>query len=62
MPPPIDPAAFAALVAATGLTLDPAQITSLREGYALVEPLLERLHAPLPREAEPALTFIPEQG
>ncbi len=62
MPPSIDPVAFAALVAATGLPLDAAQIATLREGYALVEPLLERLHAPLPREAEPALIFKPEQA
>jgi hypothetical protein len=62
MTPPIDDAAFAALVAASGLPLDPTQVASLREGYALLAPLLERLHAPLPREAEPALTFTPEQA
>ena len=62
MTAPIDDTAFAALVATSGLTLSAAQLMSLREGYALVVPLLERLHAPLPREAEPALTFTPEQA
>ncbi len=58
----IDDTALAALVARSGLTLSPAQMASLREGYALILPLLERLHAPLPRAAEPALTFTPEQA
>jgi hypothetical protein len=57
-----DEAAFAALVARSGLPLTPAQIAAVREGYALLEPLLERLHQALPREAEPALTFAPRQS
>lgn len=62
MTAPIDDTAFAALVARSGLALSPVQLTSLLEGYALILPLLDRLHAPLPRAAEPALTFSPEQA
>ncbi len=62
MPAPSDPATVAILLAQAGLSLRPEQIASVAEGYALIQPLLDRLHAPLPREAEPSLTFTPEQA
>jgi hypothetical protein len=62
MPSGIDDAAFAALVAQAGLPLSPAQITVIREGYDLLQPLLQRLHGDLPREAEPAVIFTPRQS
>ena len=62
MPSGIDDAAFAALVAQSGLPLSPAQAAAIREGYDLLQPLLARLHGDLPREAEPALVFTPRQS
>lgn len=61
MPAPADPAVVAILLAQAGLSLRPEQIAAVTEGYALIQPLLDRLHAPLPRAAEPALIFTPEE-
>ena len=62
MPPRLSAEAFAALVAAAGLPLSADQTSTLHAAWGMVEPMLDRLHAPLPREAEPALIFTPEQG
>jgi hypothetical protein len=53
-------AGFAAMVAATGLPLNAAQIAELREVYPMLQATIARIAAPLPREAEPALIFQAE--
>jgi hypothetical protein len=45
-----------------GHNLTPAQIEALLPGAAIFRRMIERVNAPLPREAEPALTFDVEQG
>lgn len=60
MKPSIDLATFATLVDHSGLTLTPEQIASVYEGYGYLEAMIARVNAPLPREAEPALIFRPE--
>jgi hypothetical protein len=60
MKPKISESDFAALVAQSGLPLTKEQIAMLHEVYGLVEPMIARLTAPLPRESEPALIFVPE--
>ena len=62
MQPRINEADFAVLVAQTGLTLTPTQRQDIYDAYGLVEAMRDRVHAPLPRAAEPALTFKPHQG
>ncbi|HET6183158.1 MAG TPA: hypothetical protein VFA03_06135 [Acetobacteraceae bacterium] len=56
----IGEAEFKLLVAAAGLTLSAAQLATLRHGYGLFRALLARVNEPMPREAEPALTFDPD--
>jgi hypothetical protein len=46
----------------SGLNLTPAQIEAILPGAAIFRRMIERVNAPLPREAEPALTFDVEQG
>lgn len=60
MKPGISEVAFEALVAQTGLPLSQAQKQELYAAYAILESMLARVAAPLPREAEPALIFVPE--
>lgn len=49
---------FEALIRRTGLSLSPAEIEHMREGWALVEPMLERIRShDLDRVAEPAHIF-----
>jgi hypothetical protein len=55
-------AAFDSLVAQTGLPLNEAQKAMLREVYPMLAAMVERVTAPLPREAEPALIFHAEIG
>jgi hypothetical protein len=55
--PKLNRAAFDALVARAGLKLGDAQAQELYAAYATLEMLCERLHAPLPLEAEPALIY-----
>ena len=56
----ISQSAFAALVAQAGLPLDEAQTRTLYAAYPLLEAMIARVTAPMPREAEPALIFVPE--
>ncbi len=56
----ISEAAFDTLVAQTGLPLDEAQKRTLHAAYPLLEAMIARVTAPMPREAEPALLFVPE--
>ncbi len=51
---------FEALVRRAGLTLTPQQIGAMHEGWAFVEPMLDRIRTHgRGREAEPAPTFDP---
>ncbi|MCW5738201.1 MAG: hypothetical protein KIS73_29030 [Enhydrobacter sp.] len=59
--PPIDEAALAVLLARAGLPHSPEQVKAIMPGAEIVQRLLARVNAPLPREAEPALTFTVEQ-
>lgn len=61
-PPPVDEAELAAQLKRAGLTLTAAQVTALLPGAAIFREMIARVNAPLPREAEPALTFDVEQG
>jgi len=45
-----------------GLALTPAQVKAILPGAAIFRDMIARVNAPLPREAEPALTFDVEQG
>ena len=44
-----------------GLTLTPEQVKAILPGAAIFRDMIARVNAPLPREAEPALTFDVEQ-
>ena len=44
----------------TGLTLTDQQKAGLLEAYPLFAALVARATAPLPREAEPSVIFMPE--
>jgi len=60
--PPIDEAELEAMLVRAGLTLTPAQVKEILPGAEIFRGMIERVNAPLPREAEPALTFDVEQG
>ncbi len=55
--PPIDEATLRTLLARAGLPDSPEQAKAMMPGAEIVQRLLARVNAPLPREAEPALTF-----
>lgn len=61
-PPPIDEAELNAMLLRAGLALTPEQVRAILPGAEIFRRMLERVNAPLPREAEPALTFTAEQG
>jgi hypothetical protein len=60
MPPKISKAEFEVLVTQAGLPLSAAQKQEIHQAYALLEDMLARVNKPMPREAEPALIFVPE--
>ena len=60
MPTTITPEAFDALIAQTGLPLSDAQKATLLAVYPTLQAMIARVAAPLPREAEPGLIFVPE--
>jgi hypothetical protein len=60
--PPIDEAELEAMLVRAGLTLTPAQVKEILPGAEIFRRMIERVNGPLPREAEPALTFDVEQG
>jgi hypothetical protein len=60
MPSTVTPEAFDALIAQTGLPLSDAQKATLLEVYPTLQAMIARVTAPLPREAEPGLIFVPE--
>ena len=52
--------AFDVLVAQTGLPLSEAQKATLLAVYPTLQAMIELVTAPMPREAEPSLIFVPE--
>ena len=61
VPPSIDATELAAILKRAGLILTPAQVKDILPGAVIFQGLIARVNAPLPREAEPALTFDVEQ-
>ena len=61
-PPTIDEAELNAMLLRAGLALTPEQVRAILPGAEIFRRMLERVNAPLPREAEPALTFTAEQN
>jgi hypothetical protein len=59
--PPIDEAELQQMLARAGLNLTLEQVRSILPGAAIVRRMIERVNAPLPREAEPAVTFTAEK-
>jgi hypothetical protein len=51
---------FTKLVDRAGLTLTDAQTAALFEVYPMFQDMVTRATTKLPREAEPALIFLPE--
>jgi hypothetical protein len=61
--PKLSRAEFDVLVRRAGLSLSEAQKDELYGPYGTLELLIERLHAPLPFAAEPAVIFVlPKDG
>lgn len=60
--PEIDKDELGHLLERSGHALTPAQIEAILPGAAIFRRMVERVNAPLPREAEPALIFDVEQG
>jgi hypothetical protein len=60
-PPAIDAAELAAMLTRNGLNLTSAQVREILPGAEIFRQMIARVNEPLPREAEPALTFNVEQ-
>jgi hypothetical protein len=60
--PLIDEAELNGMLVRAGLALTPDQVKAILPGALIFQRMLARVNAPLPREAEPALTFTVEQG
>ena len=58
--PPLTKDEFNTLAVQTGLPLSDAQKATLLAVYPTLQSLIARAAAPLPREAEPSLTFTTE--
>lgn len=58
--PPGEPALAEALERA-GIVLTPDQLEGPLPGVAIIEALIAQVHLPPPSEAEPAVTFSPDQ-
>ena len=56
-----DEAELAVLLDRAGLKLTPDQVRAILPGAEIFRAMIARINAPLPREAEPALTFDVEQ-
>jgi len=59
-PTGIDQTTFSGMLDRAGLTLSDAQKTALFEVYPMFQAMIARATAPMPREAEPAVIFMPE--
>jgi hypothetical protein len=57
----IDEAELKAMLVRAGLPHSPEQVKALLPGAEIIQRLLGRVNTPMPREAEPALTFDVEQ-
>jgi hypothetical protein len=55
--PPINEAELAAILKRAGLNLTADQVKGILPGATIFQGMLARVNAPLPREAEPAVTF-----
>jgi hypothetical protein len=60
--PGLDEQQLAIILRNAGLDLTPEQVRSVLPGAVIVRGMIERVRKPLPREAEPAAVFKPEQG
>ena len=60
MTTPLSAADFEVLAARSGLPLSDAQKATLLSIWPTLRAMLDRISAPLPREAEPGLIFQPE--
>ena len=58
--PRISRSDFDVLVTQAGLPLNEAQKQEIHRAYGLLEEMVARVSVPMPREAEPALIFVPE--
>jgi hypothetical protein len=58
---PIDEQELGQILSRAGLALTPEQVRAIMPGAEIFRRMIERVNAPLPREAEPALTFTVEQ-
>lgn len=59
--PDIEEAELASVLVRSGINLTPDQVRGLQPGALIFQQMIARVDAPLPREAEPALTFNVEQ-
>ena len=59
-PARIDRAVFGGMIDRSGLVLSDAQKSVLFEAYPMFRAMIARATAPLPREAEPSVIFVPE--
>ena len=60
-PPSIDEADLDAMLKRAGLALTAHQVKAILPGAEIFQRMIALINAPLPREAEPALTFDVEQ-
>jgi len=56
----IDEQELAQMLKRAGLVLTPEQVRAILPGAEITRKMIERVNAPLPREAEPALTYTVE--
>jgi hypothetical protein len=59
-PAGIDRETFDGMLDRSGLTLSDTQKSTLFEVYPLFRAIIARASAPMPREAEPSVIFVPE--
>jgi hypothetical protein len=59
--PSLDEAQLAAALERAGISLEPDRVRDLLPGAAIIQRLIDQVNLPLPREAEPSVTFTSEQ-
>jgi hypothetical protein len=59
-PATIDQETFGGMIDRAGLVLTDAQKSVLFQAYPMFRAMVARATAPLPREAEPSVIFVPE--
>jgi hypothetical protein len=57
----LDEGALSIILQNAGLSLTPEQVRAILPGAAIVRGMVERVRQPMPREAEPAAVFKPDQ-